>query len=142
VTWFRINPPGQGIGTKRNIVGYQVSRGKDPHRDKGRVTMIIRAATGKKYERDHHYRQAMIGRKRLQLEKINKRKDNRNRCKQKEHNCRGYHKYNGMERKNPCEVRYNLSNQQRSRDRPNRMVRIKYTHRKRNPLGKEVPNIP
>jgi hypothetical protein len=104
--------------------------------------MIIRAATGKKDGRDHHYGQAMIGRTRSQQEKINKRKDNRNSRKQKERNCRGYHRYKGRERKNPCEVRYRLSNQQRSCDRPSGMVRMKRMHRKRNPLGKEVLNSP
>jgi hypothetical protein len=34
-TWLRIDPPGQSTGTKSNIVGSQVSRSKDPHRDKG-----------------------------------------------------------------------------------------------------------
>jgi hypothetical protein len=142
VTWFRIDPPCQSTGTKSNTVGSQASRGRDPHRDKGRVIMIIRAATGKKDGRDHHYGQAMIGRTRSQQEKINKRKDNRNSHKQKERNNRGYHRYKGRERKNPCEVRYRLSNQQRSCDRPSGMVRMKRTHRKRNPLGKEVPNSP
>jgi hypothetical protein len=102
--------------------------------------MIIRATTRKKGGRDHHYGQAMIGRTRSQQEKINKRKDNRNNHKQKEHNCRGYHRYKVWERKNPCEVRYRLSNQQRSCDRPSGMVRMKQTHKKRNPLGKEVSN--
>ena len=95
---------------KSNTVGSQVSRGRDLHRDKGRVIMIIRATTGKKDGRDHHYGQAMIGRTRLQQGKINKRKDNRNSRKQKEHNCRGYQRYKGRERKNPCEVKYKLSN--------------------------------
>jgi hypothetical protein len=104
--------------------------------------MIIRAATEEKDGRDHHYGQPMIGRTRSQLEKINKRKDNMNSHKHKERNCKGYHKYKGKERKNPYEERYRLSNQQRSCDRPNGMLRMKRTHRKRNPLGKEVLNSP
>jgi hypothetical protein len=84
----------------------------------------------------------MIGRTRSQQEKINKRKDSRNSRQQKERNCRGYHKYKGRERKNPCEVRYRLSNQQRSCDRQSGMVRMKRTYRKRNPLGKEILNSP
>jgi hypothetical protein len=132
VTWFKIDILGQSAGTKSNTVGSQASR--DLHMDKGRFIAIIRAATGKKGGRDHHYGQAMIGRTRLQQEKISKRKDNRSSCTQKERNCR--------ERKNPCEGRHRLSNQQRSCDRPNGMVRMKCTHRKRNHLGKEVSNSP
>jgi hypothetical protein len=120
----------------------QASRGRDPHRDKGRVIMIIRATTGKKDGSAHHYGKTMIGRTSSQQGTINKKRDNRNSRKQKEHNCRGYHRYKGRERKNPCEVRYRLSIQQRSCDRPSGMVRMKRTHRKRNPLGKEVLNSP
>jgi hypothetical protein len=39
-------------------------------------------------------------------------------------------------------VRYRMSNQQRSCDKPNGMVRMKRTRRKRNPLGKDVLNSP
>jgi hypothetical protein len=84
----------------------------------------------------------MIGRTSSQQEKLNKRNDNRNSRKQKERNNRDYHRYKDRERKNPCEVRYRMNNQQRSCDRPSGMVRMKRTHRKRNPLGKEVPNSP
>jgi hypothetical protein len=67
----------------------------------------------------------MIGRTRSQQGKLNKRRDGRKICKQKENKNRDYHRYKGRERKNPYEVRYRLSNHQRICDRPSGMVRIK-----------------
>jgi hypothetical protein len=110
VTWSRIDPPFQSTGTKINTVGSQENKGRDPHRNKGRVIMIIRATTGEKDGRDHYYRQTMIGRTSSQQEKINKSRASGNRRKQMERNCRDYHRYKGREKKNPYEVRYRLSN--------------------------------
>jgi hypothetical protein len=55
----------------------------------------------KKDGKFHLYGQTMIGRTSLQQGKINKRRNNRNRCKQEERNYRGYHKLKGRERRNP-----------------------------------------
>jgi hypothetical protein len=76
--WSRLNPPCQSTCTKSITVGYQASRGRVPHRDKGRVIMIIQAATGKKDGSAHHYGQTMIGRTSSQQGMINKKRNNRN----------------------------------------------------------------
>jgi hypothetical protein len=84
--------------------------------------MIIRTVTGKKDGKVHLYGQTMIGRTSPQQGKFNKRRNNRNRCKQKERNCRGYHRHKGRERRNPCVDGNRLRIQQRSCHRPDGMV--------------------
>jgi hypothetical protein len=88
----------------------------------------------------HHREQTKIERTGSQRGKVNKKRDNRNRCNQKERNNRDYHRVKGRERKNTWEVRHRQSNQHRSCDRQSGMARLKKMHRKRNPPGKEVPN--
>jgi hypothetical protein len=84
--------------------------------------MIILALTGKIDGSAHHHGKTMTGRMGSQWGKVNKKRDNRNRRKQKEHNSRGYHSFKGRESKNTCEVRYRLSNQNRSCGRQSGMA--------------------
>jgi hypothetical protein len=101
--------------------------------------MIIRALTGKLTE-------ALITSSKPRLKgqarsggKVNKKRDNRNRRNQKEHNNRDYYRVKGRERKNTCEVRHRPSNQNRSCGRQSGMARLKKTHRKRNPPWEGSP---
>jgi hypothetical protein len=62
--------------------------------------MIIRTVTRKEDGKVHLYGQTMIGRTRPQQGSFNKRRNNINRCKQKECNYTGHHKHKGGERSN------------------------------------------
>jgi hypothetical protein len=79
-----------------------VRMGKGSHRDNGRVIMLIRIVMGEKDGKVRLYGYTMIGRTRPKQGKFNKRRNNRNRCKQQECNSRGHHKYKGREKRNPC----------------------------------------
>jgi hypothetical protein len=140
LTRTSIDTPHQRTCMGSITLGSPASRGKGLHRDKDQVIMIKCTMTGKKERKVHLYEQTMIGRTSPQQGKLNKRRNNRNRCKQEEHNCRGYHRYKGRERRNPCVDRNRPRIQQRSCHRLDRMVRMKRTHNKRNPLGKETTN--
>jgi hypothetical protein len=73
----------------------------------------------------HHREKTKIERMGSQRGKVNKKRDNINRCNQKEHNNKDYHRIQGRERKNTWEVRHRLSNQHRSCDTQSRMARLK-----------------
>jgi hypothetical protein len=117
----------------RCSVGYQASKGKGPYRDNGGVIMIIRTATGKKDRKVHLYGQTMLRRTSPQQGNFNKRRNNRNRCKQKSATA-------GTTIDTRAGNRLRI--QQRSFHRLDRMVRMKRTHNKRNPLGKGTQNNP
>jgi hypothetical protein len=87
--------------------------------------MIIRTAIRINIGRDYQYGKAMIGRTSVQQKKPNKRNDGRNNRNQKKCNIKDYHRYKDREKKNLCEGRYRMNNQQRSCNRPNGMVRMK-----------------
>jgi hypothetical protein len=71
--------------------------------------------------------------------KYHKKRDNRRRSKQKERNSKGYYSFKGKKSKETYEVRYRMNSQSRSCNRQRGMVRLRHTHRKRSPLGKEFP---
>jgi hypothetical protein len=95
--------------------------------------MSICIMTGKKDGKVHLYGKTMPGRTSPQQGNLNKRRNNRNSCKQKSATTGDT---------TDTRVGNRLRIQQRSFHRPDRMVRMKRTHNKRNPLGKGTQNNP
>jgi hypothetical protein len=58
----------------------------------------------------HHHGQTNTERTGSQRGKVNKKRDNRNICKEKECNSRDYYRTKGRESKNTCEVRHGSGN--------------------------------
>jgi hypothetical protein len=135
----RIDPPGQvqvwrAAQSEHKRARAVIARGQRmAHQDH---TSLNRKVDGSA----HHRGQTKTKRTGSQKGKVNKKKDNRNRHKQKERNSRDYYRAKGRESKNTCEVRHKPSNQNKSCDMQSGMARLKQTHRKRNPPRKEVLN--
>jgi hypothetical protein len=98
--------------------------------------------TGKKDGKFHFYENTMIGGMSPQQGKFNKRINNRKRGKQNSAIAEATKIHEGRERRNPRVDRNRLRTQQRSSRRPERMVRMKRTNKKRNPQAKGTPKNP
>jgi hypothetical protein len=131
-----MDTPHPSTGTGSSTVGCTMSRGKGRRRVYGRVIMITHTETGKKDGKVHLYGQTMIARMSPQLGKSHKRRSTRNRYRQEKRNCRSYHKNKG------CVDRNRRRNQGKNYHKPVGMVRMKRTHSKRSPQGKEPLTSP
>jgi len=124
------------IGTRRSTVGYATSRGKGRRKFYSGVIMITHTEIGKKDGKVHLYGHTMISRTSPQLGKSHKRRSTRNSYRQEKRNYKGYHNNKGGANRN------RRITQGKNYHKPVEMVRMKKTHSKRIPQGKEPLTSP
>jgi hypothetical protein len=129
--WLSMDTPHPSTDTGSGTVGCTTCRDKGWCRGYGRVITSTHTETEKKDRKVHLYGQTMIARTSPQMGKSHKRRSTRNSYRQEKSNCRGYHKNKGGANRNRRRT------QGKNYHKPVEMVRMKKTHSKRSPQGKE-----